>query len=162
MAAGVDRCRWLIFPAADTNPGAVLERSSDSGTTAFPERGQIAAQISREIVQLHARLYGRGPTKARTYLDRDYVFCVLEEVFTVAERTLIRAGNADQVMSTRQAFQDAMQKEFTQLVEEATGRDVRAFLSQVHIDAGLAVELFLFSPERGADTPDEGELAESD
>jgi uncharacterized protein YbcI len=125
--------------------GAVVKTSLGSGTTAFPERGQLAAQISREVVQLHARLYGRGPTKARTYVERDYVMCVLEEVFTVAEKTLIRAGNGEQVTATRIAFQDAMQSEFVGLVEEATNRRVRAFVSQVHIDAGLAVEIFLLS-----------------
>jgi uncharacterized protein YbcI len=130
-----------------------LERPSETGQSPYAERGQLAAQISREIVQLHARLYGRGPTKARTHLERDYVLCVLEEVFTVAERTLIRAGNADQVMATRQAFQDAMQGEFTELVENATGRQVRAFISQVHIGAGLAVEIFLFSPDSQRDEP---------
>jgi uncharacterized protein YbcI len=124
-----------------------MDQPPDKEPTAVPERGQLAAQISREIVQLHARLYGRGPTKARTYLERDYVLCVLEEVFTVAERTLIRAGNGEQVMATRMAFQEAMQGEFTELVEEATQREVRAFISQVHIAAGLAVEIFLFGPE---------------
>jgi uncharacterized protein YbcI len=124
-----------------------METSPERDPDMPQERGPLAAQISREVVQLHARLYGRGPTKARTYLERDYVLCVLEEVFTVAERTLIRAGNGEQVMATRMAFQDAMQDEFTELVEEATGRGVRAFVSQVHIASGLAVELFLLAPE---------------
>jgi uncharacterized protein YbcI len=117
------------------------------GPTAQPERGQTSARISREIVQLHARLYGRGPTKARTFVERDYVLCILEEVFTVAERTLVRAGNSEQVMATRTAFQDAMQAEFVDLVEEACQRRVRAFISQVHIATGLAVELFMLEPE---------------
>jgi uncharacterized protein YbcI len=80
-------------------------------------------------------------------MEHDFVLCVLEEVFTVAERTLIRAGNGEQVMATRMAFQDAMQEEFVGLLEEATQRRVRAFISQVHIGAGLAVELFLLAPE---------------
>jgi uncharacterized protein YbcI len=122
-----------------------------TGPTAQPERGQTSARVSREIVQLHARLYGRGPTKARTYVEHDYVLCILEEVFTVAERTLIRAGNGEQVMATRMAFQDAMQEEFVSLLEEATQRRVRALISQVHIAAGLAVELFLLAPENDAE-----------
>jgi uncharacterized protein YbcI len=129
-----------------------------TGPTAQPERGQISARVSREIVQLHARLYGRGPTKARTFVEPDYVLCVLEEVFTVAERTLIRAGNGEQVMATRMAFQDAMQEEFVSLLEEAMGRRVRAFISQVHIAAGLAVELFLLAPEGGPENDGKGEL----
>jgi hypothetical protein len=48
-----------------------VETSFGSETTAFPERGELVAQISREVVQLHARLYGRGPTKARTFLDSE-------------------------------------------------------------------------------------------
>lgn len=131
-----------------------METWSEKGSAPRPERGQLAAQISREIVQLHARLYGRGPTKARTYVEPEYVMCVLEEVFTVAERTLIRAGNGEQVMATRTAFQDAMQSEFSGLVEEATGRSIRAFVSQVHIGADLAVEIFIFEPS--------GEIAQSD
>lgn len=123
-----------------------METSSGPSGPTSPERGQISAQISREIVQLHSRLYGRGPTKARTHVEHDYVLCVLEDVFTVAERTLIRAGNSEQVMATRMAFQDAMQSEFIELVEGATSRPVRACISQVHVGADLAVEVFLFGP----------------
>src|SRR4051812_22159454 len=69
-------------------------RSGDKDLAAAPvsDRGQIASQISREIVRLHARLYGRGPTKARTYLQPDYAMCVLEDIFTVGEKTLAESG----------------------------------------------------------------------
>ena len=46
-------------------------------------------EISRGIVRLNAKLYGRGPVKAKTYIHDDYVVCVLQSVFTTAERTLI-------------------------------------------------------------------------
>jgi uncharacterized protein YbcI len=109
-----------------------------------PTKGTLASQLSREIVQLHARLYGRGPTKARSYLHGDYVFCVLEEVFTVAERTLISAGGAEHVQDTRKKFQQAVKSEFIEIVERVTGRRVRVFLSQVDVHSNLAVEFFLF------------------
>jgi uncharacterized protein YbcI len=114
-----------------------------------PELGPIASQISREIVQVHAELYGRGPTRAKTHIADDYVLCVLEEVFTPAEKTLIRAGNAAQVQSNRQAFQEAVGSDFVSIVEAASGRTVRAFLSQVHVETDLAVELFMLEPEPG-------------
>ena len=101
-----------------------------SDFTSRAEQGAIASQISREIVRLHATLYGRGPTKAKTYLADDYALCVLEEVFTPAEKTLIRAGNTEQVEATRNAFQDAVEPEFTEVVETATGRKVRAFVQR--------------------------------
>jgi uncharacterized protein YbcI len=127
-----------------------------------PARGALVSQLSREIVQLHARLYGRGPTKARSYLHADYAVCILEEVFTTAERTLIVAGSGDHVSDTRKKFQDAVKKEFIEVVERITGRTVRVFLSQVDVEANLALEFFIFAepgnggkgrPRAGAETP---------
>lgn len=115
-----------------------------------PVRGALVSQLSREIVQLHARLYGRGPTKARSYLHNDYVVCVLEEVFTTAERTLIVAGSGDHVRDTRKKFQDAVEEEFVEVVERVTGRTVRVFLSQVDIEANLALEFFIFDDSEAA------------
>jgi uncharacterized protein YbcI len=108
------------------------------------------SQLSREIVQLHARLYGRGPTKARSYLHGDYAVCILEEVFTTAERTLIDAGSGDHVSDTRKKFQEAVGEEFVEVVERITGRRVRVFLSQVDVDTNLALEFFIFAEPDGA------------
>lgn len=114
-------------------------------------RGALISQLSREIVQLHARLYGRGPTKARSYLQGDYAVCILEEIFTTAERTLIEAGSGEHVSETRRKFQEAVKDEFIGVVERITGRTVRVFLSQVDVDANLALEFFVFN-EREATT----------
>lgn len=81
------------------------------------------------VVQLHARLYGRGPTKARSYLHGDFGVCVLEEIFTTAERTLIVAGSGDHVRDTRKKFQDAVKEEFVEVVQRITGRTVRPMIS---------------------------------
>ena len=116
------------------------------------DRGTVVSQLSREIVQLHARLYGRGPTKARSYMHRDYALCLLEEIFTTAERTLIATGSAAHVRDTRQKFQDAVRDEFVEIVERVTGRRVRVVQSQVDIGADLASELFLFEDEAGIST----------
>jgi uncharacterized protein YbcI len=111
----------------------------------------MAAAISDGIVRLHAQYYGRGPTKARTFLWDDHAICVLEDVFTTAERTLIRSGRSSHVSSTRLAFQDLMRTEFTGIVEEATGRKVRAFMSAIHVDPEIAIEVFLFEPDSSED-----------
>ena len=110
------------------------------------DRGAIAAEISREIVRLHAELFGRGPTKAKTFVHDAYILCLLEDVFTPAERTLVNAGHVEQVASTRRAFQEAVGDIFVGFVEEAAGRKVRAFVSQVHMDPELSAELFIMEP----------------
>jgi uncharacterized protein YbcI len=112
-------------------------------------KGALVSQLSREIVQMHVRLYGRGPTKARSYLQADYAVCILEEIFTTAERTLIQAGSGDHVHETRRKFQDAVEDEFISIVERVTGRRVRTFLSQVNVEANLSLEFFVFADEDG-------------
>ncbi|MDX6610561.1 MAG: hypothetical protein QOF85_2486 [Solirubrobacterales bacterium] len=114
-------------------------------------RGALISQLSREIVQLHARLYGRGPTKARSYMQNDYAVCILEEIFTTAERTLIGAGASEHVRETRKKFQEAVKDEFVGVVERITGRSVKVFLSQVDVDANLALEFFIFAEQEDLD-----------
>lgn len=52
------------------------------------------ATIANQIVRLHSEYYGRGPTKAKTYMVDDLIVVVLEETFTPVERTLIDATKA--------------------------------------------------------------------
>jgi uncharacterized protein YbcI len=113
-----------------------------------------AAAVSRELVSLHKQFYGKGPVRAKTFLVDDTVLCILEGGFTVVERTLIEVGRAGAVHEIRTSFQAAMRDQFTQVVEAALGRRVRAYMSQVHTDPDVAVELFLLEPESAE--PDEG------
>lgn len=110
--------------------------------------GSIVAEVAREIVRIHARFYGRGPTKAKAVWRGEIVTVILEEIFTKAEELLVSAGRFEQVRAHRQAFQDQVEPLFRQTVEVATGRPVRAFLSQVS-EEGIASEVFVL--EAGAD-----------
>jgi uncharacterized protein YbcI len=116
--------------------------------------GEMLASISNGLVQLHTRYYGKGPTRAKSYLINDTVICLLEEGFTTVERTLIDGGRGEAVHDIRRTFQQAMEQQFTAVVEEATGRKVIAYLSQVHVDPDLAVELFMLSPVGEKDRSD--------
>jgi len=112
-----------------------------------PGRGQRLARISTELVQLHARFYGKGPTKAKTHIVDDLVVCILQGGFTTVERTLLDAGDREPVHAIRHSFQNAMESEFRDVVERATGRSVIAYMSEIHLDEDLAVELFVLEPE---------------
>ena len=109
--------------------------------------GEILASISTGLVQLHSRFYGKGPTKAKTHLVDDAVICILRGGFTTVERTLIEQGNPDPVYQMRRSFQGVMENEFRSVVESATGRSVIAYMSQIHKDPDLAVEIFVLEPE---------------
>ena len=108
--------------------------------------GGIAATVSNGLVHLHKQYYGKGPTKAKTHLVDDTVLTILHGGFTVVERTLIDAGKAEAVHEMRRTFQASMESRFRSVVEEATGRSVIAYMSQVHSDPDIALEVFVLEP----------------
>jgi uncharacterized protein YbcI len=110
--------------------------------------GEMRATISNEIVRLQAEYYGKGPTKAKTYIVDDLVVVVLEESFTRAEKTLAQRGEREAIEHIRRRFQQQMADEFTSVVEQATGRKVRVFLSETNIDEDVSVETFLLADGR--------------
>ena len=110
--------------------------------------GDARAEISTRVVRLHSEYYGKGPTKAKTYITDDVVAVVLEETFTKAERTLIERGETETIQQIRRRFQQAMADEFRSIVEQATGRVVRAFLSETNLEADVSVEFFLLGDQR--------------
>jgi uncharacterized protein YbcI len=122
--------------------------------------GEVMAAISTQLVQLHSRYYGKGPTKAKTYLVDDTVICLLRGGFTRVERTLIDQGQAEAVYDIRRSFQKAMEDQFREIIENATGRKVIAYMSQIHEDPDIAMELFVLEPlESDAEaTEREGDL----
>jgi uncharacterized protein YbcI len=123
-------------------------------TIEVSERGRQAASISNAITRLHRDHYGRGATIARTIIQRNYVVCFLEDIYTPVERTLIEAGRNDAVRETRNIFQDAMGPKFREAVEEVTGRTVIGFMSQVHFDPDMAAEVFVLEPQEEDRAPE--------
>jgi uncharacterized protein YbcI len=125
-----------------------------------PENGRQVAAIGNAITRLHRDHYGRGATSTRTILQRNYVAVFLEDIYTPVERTLIDAGDRQTVKDTRQAFQMAMADAFTSAVAEISGRRVVAFMSQVHFEPDMAVEIFVLEPRAADDATAAGEPAE--
>ena len=113
---------------------------------ATPDQTSALADITRGLVQLHSEYYGKGPTKAKTYMVNDTVICLLEGGFTTVERTLIDQGDSDAVHDIRLSFQRAMEAPFRAVVEDALGRRVVAYMSQIHHDPDIAAELFVLEP----------------
>ncbi len=108
-----------------------------------------ATAISSCIGSLHREHYGRGADRIRTVIHPELVVTVLEDCFTTVEKTMIAEGAFLQVRETRTMFQDWMRPHFVAGVQEATGRTVRAFFSQVSHDPDIALEFFLLEPKEG-------------
>jgi uncharacterized protein YbcI len=105
--------------------------------------GERLAAISNAIVGIFRESYGRGPTKAKTYAFDDYVLCVLEDILTTVERTLVEKGEERLVRDVRLRFQEAESKRFTEAVEKCMGRPVIAYHSQVTFHPAVGFEMFV-------------------
>jgi uncharacterized protein YbcI len=111
--------------------------------------GSKASAISNMIVHAMSEYTGRGPTKARTYLNDDLVTVVLQDTLTKGERSLVGDDLEELVLTMRKAFQGTMRRDLIDGVEQIVGREVVAFLSANHIDPDIAVEVFLLAPGDG-------------
>ena len=112
-----------------------------------PTNGERAAAIATEVVHRLGVYTGRGPTKARAYIDRDTITVVLHDALTKGERRLVSGGHSPTVLQTRSLFQELMRNELVAFVEDLMGRKVTAFMSANHIDPDMAVETFVMAPE---------------
>jgi uncharacterized protein YbcI len=113
-----------------------------------PEGGELNAAISEAVVHVTRERTGRGPTKARTTIDRDLVVVVLQDSLSSGERYLRERDHAEQVLATRRAFQSAMRDEYVHAVEGLTDRTVSAFMSANHLEPDQATEIFVLEPQR--------------
>ena len=111
-----------------------------------PAFGPTAAAITSEVVRITHEYTGRGPTKAQTMIWTDVVVVLLADILGAGERSLVEQGEAETVLSLRRKLQAAMRDDLIATVEEHTGRQVAAFMSENHIDPDMGVETFVLEP----------------
>jgi uncharacterized protein YbcI len=102
----------------------------------------VVAEISREIIGIHADRFGQWPTVESTVWREEILICMLRDVFTRNEQVLIDAGRFEQVRANRQVIEEAVEPQLRQAVERASGSRVRAVLHEVSAE-GAACEIFL-------------------
>jgi uncharacterized protein YbcI len=114
-----------------------------------PEEGPVVREdaldaVTDAMVALHERYHGRKPVSSRTMMmGDDMLACLLGDVYTDVEKTMIELQRKALVHETRSAFQQAMEQRFIAAVEAITGRRVVKFISTHHVGPDLELELFL-------------------
>jgi uncharacterized protein YbcI len=103
----------------------------------------VRAEVSNAMVGLKKNFYGKGPTKAKTFLNDNYVFCVMEGGLTRNEQTLIERGHEDLVRTYRLRFQEAMEGPTVEAIQRITGRNVIGYHSQIVFNPERAFEIFV-------------------
>jgi uncharacterized protein YbcI len=131
-----------------TKPGEPPEAPFDPDVTAVAGRsydatGNLRLAISNALVGVKKQLYGKGPVKAKTYINDNYVFSVLEGGLTRNEETLLSAGEHRLVREYRLRFQESVAETITTAIEDVTKRKVLAYHSQIVFDPDRAFEIFV-------------------
>jgi uncharacterized protein YbcI len=132
------------WPQAE--PREAAAKLTDPDWTADVEterRPGLLADISNAMVGLKKEFYGKGPTKAKTYINDNYVLCVLQGGLTRNEETLIAAGQEGLVREYRLRFQEAMADATTEAVERLTGCNVLGYHSQIVFNPEYGFEIFV-------------------
>ena len=131
-----------------TKPGVPPEAPfepavADDAARAYDATGNLRLAISNALVGVKKQLYGKGPVRAKTYINDHYVFTVLEGGLTRNEETLLSAGEHRLVREYRLRFQESVSETITTAIEDVTKRKVLAYHSQIVFDPDRAFEIFV-------------------
>ena len=110
-------------------------------------RGMELQELSNAMVRIYKESFGRGPTKVRTdYAGPDTLITTIENSLVPSERNMLALDEHHRVREIRMFFQRASEGDFTQTVEEITGRKVRAFVSGIDTNQDVSSEVFYLEP----------------
>jgi uncharacterized protein YbcI len=104
------------------------------------------ASVSEALGSMHERYHGRRPASTHTQMmGDDMLACLMGDVYTNVEKTMIEMQRQAVVHETRNAFQNAMEQRFISAVETITARKVERFISAHHVGPDLELELFILA-----------------
>src|SRR4051794_38596108 len=118
----------------------------DTDQTPVP-RGELLKKNSNAMGWIKKNLYGKGPTKAKTFINDTFGFVAFEGGLTKNDLTLLEAGETDMTRGYRLRFQEVVSEQATGAVEELTGRKVIGYHSQIVFDPDRAFEIFVLDGE---------------
>jgi uncharacterized protein YbcI len=128
---------------------AISGAAADALAGVADATGDIRHDISNAMVSLKKEFYGKGPVKAKTYLNDNYVFCAMEGGLTRNEETMLAAGHEEVVRAYRLNFQEIVTETTTGAVEKITGRKVIGYHSQIVFDPTRVFEIFVLDSPVG-------------
>jgi uncharacterized protein YbcI len=108
--------------------------------------GPAAMAICNAITGALKQSSGKGPTKVKSYSTHDHVAVVVHEMLTTLERTLVQDGREQLVSEARQVLTARVINECRPTIEQATGRRVVGWQTEVDPGADRAFTLIELQP----------------
>jgi uncharacterized protein YbcI len=122
---------------------ATVEEEQPQGSG---QNANLSRDLAKAMVALYKEYVGRGPTRARAHVDTEIITVILEDTMTRAEQTLADEDEEELVRGVRRVLQGKFSEDATEIVENLTGRKVRAFMSDHAIESDIAAEVFVLEP----------------
>jgi uncharacterized protein YbcI len=122
---------------------ATMEEEQPQGSG---QNANLSRDLAKAMVALYKEYVGRGPTRARAHVDTEIITVILEDTMTRAEQTLADEDEEELVRGVRRVLQGKFSEDATEIVENLTGRKVRAFMSDHAIESDIAAEVFVLEP----------------
>ena len=111
------------------------------------DRGSTMRQdLGNGIVGFYSAKFGRGPTKARCYVEESHATVILGDVQTTVERTLAAHGHDALVKEVRRTVKTVFRDELVAIVEQITGRKVLAMHADHDPGSNTSTYVFLYQP----------------
>jgi uncharacterized protein YbcI len=115
-----------------------------------PGRGAIdgpaAMTISNAITEALKQSCGKGPAKMKAYNTHDDLAVDVQDMLTTLERTLVQDGHEQLVSEARRVLIGRAAKECRAKIEQATGRRVVGWQTEVNPSADRALVLVQLQP----------------
>lgn len=113
-----------------------------------PAAGPNLREIHRRAAALVHELWGRGPERCETHwAGPDVLILLLYGGLTPAELTLEAGGDTTEVARSRENLRRAVEPQLSAIVEQMTGRRVRAAMGTSHVHPPVVLEGFLFDSD---------------
>jgi len=139
--ASVTKLAVSAKPDASPTP-----RKTQRGPVRGTIDGPAAMAICNAITQALKQSCGRGPTKVKAYNTHDDVAVVVQDMLTTLERTLVQDGHEQLVREARQVLTGRVANECRATIEQATGRRVVGWQTEVNPSADRAFTLIQLQP----------------
>ena len=108
--------------------------------------GPAAMTICNAITAALKQRCGKGPTKVKAYNTHDHVAVVVQDMLTTLEKTLLQDGHEQLVSEARQGLIERVTQECRSTIEQATGRRVVGWQTEVNPSADRAITLVQLQP----------------
>ena len=108
--------------------------------------GPAAMAICNAVTGALKQSCGKGPTKVKAYSTHDHLAVVVQDMLTTLERTLVQAGHEQLVREARQVLIGHVAKQCRSTIEQATGRRVVGWQTEVNPSADRAITLVQLQP----------------